>query len=143
MADLDIQELGRKKRYLRRYKKNLAQLERLENRLANLDDRLYGLRSPVISDMPKGGGSRVTQAELLSDKINLENRINSLVEKGRRIKGEILEKIDTLENSLHSEILESFFIDCKTIPEIAEDLDYSERHIARLYSEAIASLDIE
>jgi DNA-directed RNA polymerase specialized sigma subunit len=54
-----------------------------------------------------------------------------------------MEKIDELDDPLYVEILESFFIDCKTIPEIAEELDYSERHIARKYSEAIVRLNIE
>lgn len=140
--DLDIQELERRKRYLKRYKKNVALIERLENKLLNLDDRIYNLKSPTFSDMPKGGGSSATMAELLTDKIELEKRINKLVEKGRILKVEILEKIDELDNPLLAEILESFFIDCKTIPDIAEDLGYSERHIARLYSEGIIKLDM-
>ena len=60
--------------------------------------------------------------------------------KGRTYKGEILEKIDELEDPRYAEILEAFFIDLKGFEEIGENMGYTTRHVIRLYSEAIASM---
>ena len=145
MSPETIQELEKKKRYLKRYRRNKAQLERLEKRLAALDDRLYSLRSPSMSGMPRGGDP-VTVADLVADKQELEDRINRLSTKGRRIKAEILEIIDNLDlgkdTSKVSEVLESFLIDCKDFDEIAARTGYTERHIIRLYSSGVKAMSV-
>ena len=140
MEDLDLKkDLNRKKRFLKRYRKNRALIDRLENKLAVLDDRRYKVKSPTYSDIPKGGVP-VTDAELLSDKVEIENRINNLVQKGKILKSEILEKIDELDDPLEVEVLESFFIDCKDLDIIADELGYTTRHISRVYGKAISRL---
>lgn len=139
MTDIDIPEIERRKRYLKRYKKNNALIDRLENKLSMLDERIYSLRSPIISDMPKGG-AKITNEDLIAEKKELEDRINRLLLKGRTYKGEILEKIDELEDPRYAEILEAFFIDLKGFEEIGENMGYTTRHVIRLYSEAIASM---
>lgn len=54
----------------------------------------------------------------------------------------VLEEIDTLEDDRYVEVLESFFIDCKSFADIAEDTGYQERHVIRLYSQGIEELVI-
>lgn len=136
MSDLEIDQ---KKRYLKRYKKNKALIDRLEMKLADLDERICKIKTPKYSDMPKGGNP-VDLADLINDKIDLEQRINRLVQKGKSIKSEILDIIDELEDPRYAEILEAFFIDCKNFDEIAEDNGYTTRHVIRLYSEAIEKI---
>lgn len=140
MDNISLQELERRKRYLKRYRKNRALIDRLSDKLAALNDRIYGLRSPVISDMPRGG-KRVEVSDLIADREELERRIDRLESKGKEIKSEILEQIDGLADPRYAEVLESFFVDCKDFYEIAEEMDYTERHIIRLYSEGILALN--
>jgi predicted DNA-binding protein YlxM (UPF0122 family) len=136
----DLETLkSRKKRFLKRYRKNLACIERLEKKLALLDDRITGLKSPSLSGMPRGGVP-VTIDDLMSDKIDLEERIKRLKSKSRSLKRAIYEEIDSLEDSRSCEILEAHFIDGKSFEEIADDLGYTERRVIALYSEAILSL---
>ena len=92
MEDLEIQEIERKKRSLKRYKKNLACIGRLEEKLALLDDRIKSVKSPNMSGMPRGG-TPVTIADLLSDKVELEERIERQKAKSKDLKKEIIEEI--------------------------------------------------
>lgn len=139
--DIDIQELDRKKRFLKRYKKNLALIDRLESKVENLDSRIKNIRSPVLSDMPRGG-TPVSKEDILADKLEIEDRIKRLEKKGATYKREILDVIDELDDTRHAEILESFCIDCKSLEEIADDNGYTLRHIKRLYSEAVINVNI-
>lgn len=145
MDNISTQDLetlkSRKKRYLRRYRKNIACIERLEKKLVLLDNRIIGLKSPNLSGMPRGGVP-VTIDDLLSDKLDLENRIKRLKAKSRGLKNEICEEIDSLEDPTNCEILEAFFIDGKSFEKIAEDLGYTERRVIARYSEAIRILSL-
>ena len=142
MEDQEIQEIERKKRSLKRYKKNLACIGRLEEKLTLLDERIKSVKSPNYSGMPRGG-TPVTIEELLSDKIDLEERIKRLKVKSKNLKNEILEEIDSLEDPRYCEVLEAFFIDCLSLEDIAEKEGYTVRHIYRLYSEAVTLLALE
>lgn len=134
-----IEQREKTKRYLKRYKKNISLINRLEEKLATIDEKIQSLKSPTYSDMPKGG-TPVTKEDLISDKLELEARINRLCVKGKRLKQETLEKIDELDDTRYAEVLESFMIDCKSFEDIGEDMGYTERHVKRLYSEAITEL---
>lgn len=139
MENLEIQEIERKKKFMKRYKKNKALIERLENKLALLEDRITSAKSPNYSGMPRGG-TPVTTAELISDKIELEERIRRLKAKGKNLKTEVLDEIDRLDDVRYATVLEGFFIDCKSLEEIADNKGYTVRHVFRLYSEAIKFL---
>lgn len=142
MENHSFQDTEHKKRYLKRYRKNVACVRRLEVKLRILDDRITSVKSPSFSGMPRGG-TPVTLDELLSDKFELEERITRLRKKGRILKAEILEKIDLLEDSRHCEILEGYLIECQSIEDIADDMGYSVRRIYQLYSQAIDLITLE
>lgn len=141
MDDLKLLEHERKKRYLKRYKRNGILIDRLENKLRALEARIQGVRSPSLSGMPRGG-KPVTREDLIADKVDLERRIERLKGKGEDIRRETLDLIDELEDARYAEVLESFLIDDMTFREIAEDMDYTERHVIRLYSEAIDAITL-
>lgn len=139
MDNETLLELEKTKRYMKRYRRNAALIVRLKIKLETLNQRIYSLRSPKLSDMPRGG-EPVTVADLVADKTELEERINKLTIKGRSIKSEILEEIDNLDDTRYAEILEEFFIDCKDFDIIAEEMGYTKRHVIRLYSEGLVAL---
>jgi DNA-directed RNA polymerase specialized sigma subunit len=91
--------------------------------------------------MPRGGVP-VTIDDLLSDKMDLEDRIKRLKEKSREYKAEVCEEIDSINDPRYCEILEAHFINGKSLGDIAEELGYTERHIYKLYREAINSLSV-
>lgn len=139
MEDDKIQEIKKKKRSFKRYRYNLSCIVRLEEKLTLLDERLQSVRSPNMSGMPRGG-TPVSNEELITDKIDLENRIKRLKVKNAKIKSDILEEIDTLEDPRYCEVLEAYFIECKSISDIAFDMGYSDRYIYDLYKDAINAL---
>lgn len=141
MSDRMIQEPDLKKSYLKRYRKNRELIYRLKNKISKLDERMTTLRSPGLSDMPRGG-TPVTFPDLLAERSEIEERIERLELKGRKLKAEILDKIDELEDSRYAEVLESYFVECRDFGDIAEDNGYTIRHVLRLYTEAINAMSV-
>ena len=139
MEESEIQAIESKKRSLKKYKKNLAKLSRLEEKLHVLEERIISVRSPNYSGMPRGG-TPVTLADLLADKIELEERITNQKEINREYKRAITKELDRLDNVKHIEVLELFFIDGLTPEEIARELSYDVRTVYRLYSEGVKAL---
>lgn len=140
MNELSTQEIEKqKKQSLKRYRKNLACIKRLEKKLAILDERITTVRSPNYSGMPRGG-IPITIEDLMSDKMDLENRIKRLKIKGRDLRRAICEEIDSLEDSRYCDILEAHFIDCLSFEDIADDTGYTARRVIALYTEAIKIL---
>jgi DNA-directed RNA polymerase specialized sigma24 family protein len=145
MDDQTSQEIEalryKKKQFLRRYRKNVACIERLEKKLVLLDERITSLKSPSLSGMPRGGVP-VTIDDLMSDKMDLEDRIKRLKAKSRDLKKTVYEEIDSLEDSRYCEVLEAYFIEGLSFEDIAEEMGYTERHVINLYSEAITFLTL-
>ena len=141
MTEIEKADFENKKRYLKRYKKNRYCVLRLEKKLKFLDEKITGLQSSKFSYTPRGG-EPITSADLIADKMDLEKRIQKLKVKSERLKSEILEIIDDLDNAIFCEVLEAFFVDCKTIEEIADDQGYTTRHVYRLYYKAVSSVNI-
>ena len=135
------QDWDQKKRYLARYKKNLALIDRLNKKINRLDERSESLKSPNYSGMPRGG-TPVTSYDIKDEKVDLEKRVQKLKDKGEVLKEEIIDAIDTLEDPRYADVLEYFFIDCMDLSEIADIMDYSVRHIKTLYSDGINSISL-
>lgn len=131
-----------KKKYLKGYLKIVKRIERLENKLFEIDSQLYSIRGQIITDMPRGGTP--TQIEdVLARKDETNDRINQLLQESWVIRKDICKVLDTLEDVRHVEILELFFINGLSIEEIADQCGYNIRHTTRLYSEGIRLLVID
>lgn len=142
MDDRSLPDFDSKKRNLNRYRRTLSMIERLENKKSVLENRLESISSPRLSDMPKGGVA-ISNEDLLADKIELEERIERLKDRAKRIRKDILNQIDELDDVRHAEVLESYFIERRSIEEISESLGYDTRHTWRLYTDAISLLSVE
>lgn len=137
-----VVEIEKKKTFLKRYKKNLAKIRRVEEKIEFINDKMINLKAVRISDEPKGTSS-ISQAELLSDKILYEERLTYLKNKSQQFKKEIIEVIYTLDDTRYIEVLEAFFIECLTFEQIADKLGYNKRWIIRLYGKALGMIVIK
>lgn len=126
-------------KYLSGYRWAVENIKMLSERLATLNSKLYGLDSPVITDMPRGGLGLDT-IDLLSDKLNIEQELLERLEFGLDMKSEVIEVIRTVRDPKLRLILEMKYLDFMSIGEIASRLGYSSNHISRLHNEAIDSL---
>lgn len=133
-------KLEEKRKFLLRYKKNNAMIMRLYEKIQKIDSKLQSTKSPKLSNDLGGGKFDIT--ELISDKIELEKRVERLQKKQAEIKQEILFVIDTLDNPIHADVLEEYYINLETFETIAFKLDYTERHIIRLHKQALNNLKI-
>ena len=139
MENSEIQLIERKKRYLKRYKRNKACIERLEAKRDRLDEKITSVRSPNLSGMPRGG-TPITVEDLIADKMETEKRIERLKVRGKKLREDILDWIYTLDDSRYIELLESHFIYGHSIDETAENIGYSKRYTYLLYTKAIEEL---
>ena len=92
--------------------------------------------------MPRGG-TPITSADLIADKCELESRIVKLKSKAMRIRSEILDEIDSLDDPRYVDVLEAYFLDGLTMDEVAARHSYTIRHAYRLYTEAILILALD
>lgn len=141
MDDKTLLERETKKKYLKRYRRNGVLVGRLEHKLEAVEARIQGVRSPSLSGMPRGG-EPVTREDLIADKVDLERRIKRLKGKGETIRREILDIIDELDDWRYAEILEDFLIEEMDFSEIADKMNFTERHVIRLYGEAIDAVTL-
>lgn len=135
-------KINSKKNFLRRYRKNRDCILRLKLMVIDIDSKMTTISSKPITDMPRGG-IPITTDDMVSDKLELEQRIDKLEKKGREIKREILDVIDTLEDTRYIDVLELYFIKCCSWEQIVNTTGYEERHVRRLYYEAIEKLNFE
>lgn len=119
----------------------MERLEELQARLDEIDCRIVGIGSPKITGMP-GGGTPMTAADLIAEKMELETRVAALKEKARRYREEIIRCIDCLDDAMAARVLEMFFIKRMAFSQIAQDTSYSERQIYRYYSEGIEDIEL-
>lgn len=130
------EETKRNKKYLNRYRRYMKRVDKLEEKLYQLDVQIQGLNGRQITDMPKGGTSLTTD-DLLIKKEETEHRIQNLLERSKGIRYEVFDCIDTLEDDRFAEVLECYFIERMTFEEIAEFKNYSVRHVGYLYGRGI------
>ncbi len=139
MADLYRPDTDSTKKALKRYKKNKDMIQWLYERRSRLVARIESLKSPGISDMPKGGDHR-SKEDLIAEKVDIERRIQKYKDKGARFKSEITDMIDTLDDRHEAEVLERYLIYCQDFGEIADAMGYTERHVIRLYTSAVTKI---
>ncbi len=137
----DFQITKDKKHFLQRYRKTLKLIERLEVKLAALDDRLTEVGSPSISDLPRCSSGK-TSSDLILDKIELQDRINKLVQKSKAQRREIIEAIDELDDRRVAEVMESVYIDGLDMYDISDSTGYSIRHVYRLYLQGLDAIKV-
>ncbi|MCH4175902.1 MAG: hypothetical protein LKF43_00245 [Streptococcaceae bacterium] len=128
--------------FLKKYLYSLKKVERLKEKYLELELEIGSIRSGTISDMPKGGGTPISLDELISRKDELKIRINKAIKQSDDVRMKVLSVIDNLEDVRHCEILEAYFIENLSFEQIAEEYNYSLRHINRMYSQGIRKLTI-
>ncbi|MGJ0706677.1 hypothetical protein [Enterococcus avium] len=129
------------KKYLNRYRRYMKRVKKLEEKLYLIDCDLEGVQTKNITDMPTGGVPLTTD-DLLVRKEETEHRIQNLLDLSKRIRYEVLNCIDMLEDDRFAEVLECYFIDRMTFEEIAEKKNYSIRHVGYLYGRGIELVSV-
>lgn len=130
-----------KRAFLMQYRSIMNSIDRLNNKLETINEKLGTIRSPDLSGMPRGGTGKGTY-DLVDEKCDLEKRIERLTSRSKIYKHKITEKIDILEDTRCADVLELYFIECCDFADIAKRLNYSERHVRRLYTQGIDAIEL-
>ena len=128
------------KAFLIRYRILSEKIERLENKLAQIDEDMAALKSPKLTSEPKAS-VRITLDDKLIQHDELEEKINTLLKHMRRIRCEITQCIDTLDNQRQAEVLDKY----GGIPleSIACEMNYTLSYITKLYVGGTKSIVIK
>lgn len=129
------------KKFFRQYRHYHRHIERLENRLYDLDRKLETIHAVKLTGLPKGGLPR-DLSDSLQQREELEQRINKLVVESKPIKDKILDVIDHLEDDVEGQVLEMYFIEDIQLDSVAKQLHYSIRQIKRLYGNGVRNATI-
>lgn len=130
-----------KKAWLNRYANQVRGIERLENKRDILEARITSVRSPTLSGLPRGG-KPITVEDLIADKLEIEDRILRLKDKARRVRREILDAIDDIEEVNLCEVMERRYILLQSPEDLAESMGFNTRHIWRILSQGVEAIQI-
>lgn len=112
----------------RRIERKQEEIDRLRSRLTKATAQL--------SDMPRGGsGGDWTDADIKV--MEMEDAIHAEILELCRIKREVFEAIDTVEDERYRTLLELRYRNYLTFEQIAVEMHYSWRQVMRLHAEAL------
>lgn len=130
-------ERRKKIAFLKGYKWIMLDLNADRERLDDMKDRVYSVRTPKLSDMPRGGRP-VTMEDNVIDMIELEEyKIPNRKEEAERMKRVIEQAIEDMEDPRDRTILKLKFIHDYTHEQIAEYIHYSTTQEYVFYNQAL------
>lgn len=135
-------EFRQNKAFLIRYRILTEKIRRLEDKLAQIDNDIISLKSPVSDGMPKAS-VRITLDDKLIQHDELEEKINTLLKHMRRIRCEITQCIDALDNQRQAEVLDRYYIGGIPLEGIAYEMNYTLSYITKLYINGTKSIVIK
>lgn len=115
--------------------------KRIDAKLAERDrlyDRVDALRSPRLSDMPRGGQHDWTDA--VHDLVELTRDIDGEIRELCRVKREVIEAIDSVEDLRLRRVLELRYRSYMTWEQIAQEMGYELRWVYELHGRALLQI---
>ncbi|MDD2952534.1 MAG: DUF1492 domain-containing protein [Parabacteroides sp.] len=122
--------------YLNGYYWALENIKNIQAKIDRKNDRLYSVRSPKLSDMPRGG-TPVTTLDVIADKEELEDDLHKRLRKAKLKKEEIERVIDDVEDPRYVMLLTLKYVDNLSWDQVAEEMNYSYSRITKLHGLAL------
>lgn len=123
-------------------KKYLSRPYWIDKRIDRKQEEIDRLRAKLtkatatITDMPRGGsGADWTDADI--HVMELEEKIHAEIVELCRVKREVFEAIDAVEEEKYRTLLELRYRNYLTFEQIAVEMHYSWRQVMRLHAEAL------
>ena len=119
----------------------VKRIDRLIGERDALWARMETVRSPVISDMPKGGRGR-DWTDTVDALVDLCGDIDREIRELCRVKREVIDAIDAVEDMRLRRVLELRYRSYMSWEAIAEELGYDIRWVYRLHGMALRCIEI-
>ena len=129
------------KQYLLRAWQVEKRIDRLIGERDALRARMEAVRSPVISDMPKGGRRR-DWTDTVDALVDLCGDIDREIRELCRVKREVIDAIDAVEDMRLRRVLELRYRSYMSWEAIAGELGYDIRWVYRLHGMALRCIEI-
>lgn len=127
-------------------KKFLSRPYWIDQRIDKKQEEIDRLRAKLtkatakLSDMPRGGsGGDWTDADVKV--LEMEDAIHAEILELCRVKREVFEVIDTVEDERYRTLLELRYRNYMTFEQIAVEMRYSWRQVMRLHAEALVVIE--
>ena len=101
--------------------------------------RMTAVRSPQLTGMPRGGKNQ-DWTDMVAAVIDETDAINREIQTLCRVKREVREAIETVEDMHQREVLELRYRNYMRWEEIAVAMHYDIRHVYRLHGEALCKV---
>lgn len=124
-------------------KEELRQIFRLDKRMVSLHDSIIELEtkltriSPVLSDMPRGGGDQDKISGGVAKLCELKQMLDDMLTESCIKRGEIIKKIELLENENYKTILRERYVNLKSFEQISVLFPYTYNHTLKLHGHAL------
>jgi len=129
-------------------KEYLNQLIAKDNEITRKQQRLETLRDVAVNTTPDYSGEAVQRTReknplenIMAEIIDLDREIDKDIDELVDLKAEVWEQIDKMEDERQKRILWLKYAERKSGKFIAEDLGLTQRHIRRLHTVALNSLE--
>lgn len=129
------------KKVLIQYKKAIYMVRDLSDQIAEQDSKMKTIKSPNYNGMPRGG-TPYTLDDAIADKEELISRKLKFERIAKQKKEIVQTYIDTVMSVRHNRFLTLYYIKLYDVPEIAQREGYTERHVWRIYQEALSMVDL-
>lgn len=131
MVDMDTKQyLGQISRLDRMIKNKMTELSQYK-------DLAYGLSAITNEERIQSSPDFDKMTGKVAKIIEMERKIDSLIDDYVDKKNVIVSQIDSMENETYYEILFARYIEKKTFEKIADEMSYSWRQIIRLHGKAL------
>ena len=138
---MDRQEREKKEEYLNQYRDNVRYIYRLTEEIAELRELKMSASAVANDGMPKGSDQRDLSDYMVRIDSMIQERKNE-IRKRMLLFDEISKKIKSLKNQNEDDVMFYKYIRRKNFAEIAEKMNYSERHTRRIHNKALEHLSI-
>ena len=129
-------------------KQYLGQISRLDRmiknkmtELAQYKDLAYGLSAITNEERVQTTPEFDKMSGKVAKIIEIEQKIDSLIDEYVDKKNLIISQIDSMENETYYEILFARYIEKKTFEKIADEMNYSFRNTTRLHGRALREFE--
>lgn len=122
--------------YLNGYYWTLQSIKLTKEKISQRENTLYGLRSPIISDMPRGGKGK-DMIDKIEDKDEAIAEFNRRLARAEKKKHEIENVIREIGNERLVMLLELAYIDNLSLEDVADTMALSYSTITKLHLSAL------
>ena len=126
-------------------KEFLGRARRIDRRIDETRERLQRMRARLegrVSRLSRTPGSRRRWSDGVDDVIDLERRMERQIAEMCRIKMEVMDAIDGVQDATCRVVLELYYLDGMSWEQVANRMHYSVRNVQLIHGKALRCISL-